>query len=316
VQPQIEPPPPPDSPFAPYRALLFAPGIKAERRSVTIDGTAIDRGLASPLLTVVTPSFNSARTLERTIRSVLAQTHRQIEYVIIDGGSTDDTVEIIERYRTHLSFWRSGPDGGIGEAFNLGIAAAMGRYVAFVSSDDWMSPDQGGLAVAALENTAAEFAFGDLAMHALDGRVRYTMRGSVNYRKNMQFRMPQINHPTVVVRRAAYETVGPFNPRWRIAMDFDWHLRADILGIRGVYVPGLLGHMSEGGACDTGWQQGLREVREIAISHRRARVGAHAFYYTRVARARLRLAMQRLIPERYMHALHKWINPYLDPVRR
>jgi glycosyltransferase involved in cell wall biosynthesis len=283
---------------------------------VTIDGVAIDREGESPLLTVVTVSLNSARTLERTIRSVLAQTFRHIEYVIIDGGSKDDSVEIIERYRRHLAFWRSGPDGGISQAFNLGIAAAAGRYIALVNSDDWMSPNQAALAVATLESASPDFVFGDLGMHALDGHLRYTMKGSANYRKNMRFRMPQINHPTVVVRRAVYETVGPFEPRRRIAMDFDWHLRADLLGIRGAYVPGLLGHMSEGGACDTDWQQGLREVRDIAIEHRQGRVGSHAFYVARVARARTRLAMERLIPERYVQALHKLVNPHFDPVGR
>jgi glycosyltransferase involved in cell wall biosynthesis len=297
------------SAFDGFRDALTNADVRSESRAVTIDGAPIGDGAGLPLVTVVTTSYNSEATVDRTIESVLKQTYRMIEYVVIDGGSRDATVSIIERHCARLSYWRSGPDGGISNAFNLGVAAARGRYVAFVNSDDWMSPDQVEQAVKALEESGAAFAFGNLAVHSVDGRLLYVMEGRSDYWKNMRYRMPFINHPTVVVRRDAYEKVGPFDSRRRIAMDFDWHLRAELLGLRGVYVPQLLGHLSEGGVSKLRWRAGLREVRSVAIEHRQSRVLAHLFYLVRTARVYVRLASHRLMPKAWVDFVHRKINP-------
>jgi glycosyltransferase involved in cell wall biosynthesis len=297
------------SPFDTFRGALSNPDVRSESRALTIDGSPIAISAGLPLVTVVTLSYNSEATIARTIESVLDQTYRAIEYVIIDGGSRDGTLGIIEKYRARLSYWRSGPDGGISNAFNLGIAVAQGRYVAFVNSDDWMSPDQIAQAVKALEESGAGFAFGNLAMHSADGRLLYVMEGRSDYWRNMRYRMPYINHPTVVVRREVYETVGPFDSRRRIAMDFDWHLRAELRGVRGVYAPKLIGHMGEGGVSNQGWRAGLREVRAVAIEHGQSRFLAHAFYLARTSRAYIRLAMHRLLPQAWVNFVHRRINP-------
>ena len=305
----------PASAFDAYRDALKSADVRSESRAVTIDGAPIGDGAGLPLVTVVTISYNSEATVARTMESVLSQTYRMIEYVIIDGGSRDGTVGIIERTRARLSYWRSGPDGGISNAFNMGIAAARGRYVAIVNSDDWMSPDQIAQAVKALEESGAAFAFGNLAVHSEDGKLLYVMDGRSDYWKNMRYRMPYINHPTVVVRRDAYEKVGPFDSRRRIAMDFDWHLRAELLGLRGVYVPQLVGHMGEGGVSNQRWRAGLREVREVAIEHRQSWFLAHGFYLARTARAYIRLAMHRLMPKAWVDFVHRRINPQLKQQR-
>jgi glycosyltransferase involved in cell wall biosynthesis len=301
------------SSFDGYRDALTSTsaGVRSEARAVTIDGTPVGDSAELPLVTVVTISYNSESVLERTIESVFHQTYRMIEYVIIDGGSTDATVSIIERNRARLSYWRSGPDGGISNAFNLGIAVARGRYIALVNSDDWMSPDQIAHAVNALESSGAAFAFGNLAVHSEDGRVQYVMEGRRDYWMNMRYRMPYINHPTVVVRTEVYEKVGPFDSRRRIAMDFDWHLRAELLDLRGIYVPQLLGHMGQGGVSDQRWRAGLLEVRAIAIEHRQSRLLAHSFYLARTARAYIRLAMHRLMPQAWVNYLHRKFNPQM-----
>jgi len=299
------------SAFDGYRAALTSADVRSESRAVTIDGAPVGDSAELPLVTVVTISYNSESGVARTIESVLNQTYRKIEYVIIDGGSQDATVSSIEKNRARLSYWRSGPDGGISNAFNLGIAVARGRYVAFVNSDDWMSPDQIAQAVKALEESGAAFAFGNLAVHSEDGRLLYVMEGRRDYWKNMRYRMPYINHPTVVVRRDVYEKVGPFDSRRRIAMDFDWHLRAELLGARGVYAPQLLGHMGEGGVSNQRWRAGLREVRAVAIEHRQSWFLAHVFYLARTARAYIRLAMHRVMPQAWVNFVHRKINPQL-----
>jgi glycosyltransferase involved in cell wall biosynthesis len=103
-----------------------------------------------PKLTVITPSFNQGRFIERTIRSVLDQGYPNLEYVIVDGGSTDETVDIIRRYEDRLAWWVSEPDGGQSEAINKGIEGTSGDIVSYLNSDDYLLPG-------ALETTVAAF---------------------------------------------------------------------------------------------------------------------------------------------------------------
>jgi glycosyltransferase involved in cell wall biosynthesis len=295
------------------RRLAHSAGSAAVRR-ITTRGQPVDSVPPDGLLSVVTVTYNSAATLARTFRSVFGQTYPHVEYIVIDGGSRDGTLDIIQADQERLSYWHSARDRGISDAFNLGIAAAAGTYVALVNSDDWLSQDQLEHAVRAMRSSEAAFAFGRLAYHGGSSDLLYVMDGEADYWRHIRHRMPGINHATVVARRSAYERVGLFNPRWRIAMDYDWHLRAELAGLRGVYVPELIGHMAEGGVCFTNWQDGLREVRDAAIAHGQPALPARWHCSVRIARGTLREAARRVLPKPVVDRLHRLVNPAYRPV--
>lgn len=93
------------------------------------------------LISVITVSYNAVSTIEQTILSVINQTYSNIEYIIIDGGSTDGTIDIIRRYEDKIAYWVSEPDRGIYDAMNKGASKANGEYIAFLNSDDWYELD-------------------------------------------------------------------------------------------------------------------------------------------------------------------------------
>src|SRR5687768_15692501 len=94
-----------------------------------------------PLVSIITIVFNGQKSIERAINSVLGQTYPNIEYIIIDGGSTDGTIDIIKKYQHKIAFWKSEPDNGIADAFNKGLSCAKGNIIGFVNADDWYNPD-------------------------------------------------------------------------------------------------------------------------------------------------------------------------------
>ena len=189
-----------------------------------------------PLVSIITIVYNGIRQVEQTIASVLGQTYENIEYIVIDGGSTDGTVEIIKRYQDRIAYWVSEPDNGISDAFNKGINAATGEFVGLLNADDRMSADQVALGVQALLNSSADYIFGDLLFHDETGCILYRINGDPDYQRIIDSKMPELCHPTVLARKALYDRIGLFDTRYRYAMDYDWLLRLHRNGGRGLYV--------------------------------------------------------------------------------
>jgi len=263
--------------------------------------------LAAPVVSVVTVTLNCAPTLERTIRSVQAQTFPEIEHVFVDGGSSDGTLEIIQRFARDQDFWISEPDGGISDAFNKGVALARGRFVQILNADDWLSKDQIEHAVATLEETCADFAFGDLIFYDRD-RAIFKYIGDANYGRIIHRRMPAINHPTVVAARGCFERIGLFDPTYRNAMDYDWLLRLHHHGGCGAYSSAILGHMTHAGISNRQFHRTIAEVKAIAIAHGRSPLlaGLEA-----VAR-HLKTATSRPL-ERHARPLYQKIRQIINP---
>jgi len=124
-----------------------------------------------PKITIVTPSFNQGPFLEETIRSVLLQNYPNLEYIIIDGGSTDNTKEVIEKYAPWISYWRSEKDNGQGHAINLGFSIASGTHYGWINSDDYYLKNVFHSVMTSFFRTKADFIYGfGLNYHLKDGK--------------------------------------------------------------------------------------------------------------------------------------------------
>jgi len=177
------------------------------------------------------------------------------------------------------------PDRGISDAFNKGVALARGEFLQFVNADDWLSHDQISMAVGALDRSGADFVFGDLIFYER-GEPSFRYVGDANYAATIDRRLPSLNHPTVLVRRSAFERIGLFSLDYRCAMDYDWFLRLHLAGGHGVYDPAISGHMTQEGVSNREFARTLDEVRRISIAHGRSAIAARVEQYLRLLKSK------------------------------
>lgn len=261
-----------------------------------------------PTVSLITVVLNGGEALSRALSSVFAQTYRPIDYIVIDGGSTDGSLDLIKRHQDQLAYWVSEPDNGISDAFNKGIAAAKGKYIGLLNADDWLSPDQIEEAVRQLETSDASFAFGDLLYHAPDGKALHLIHGDPGYPAKIKSRMPALNHPTMLVKRQVFDQVGDFDERYRVAMDYDWALRAHLTGHHGIYSNRIVGHMTLDGTSDRQFVEGLKEVRQIAVRHGQPLTAAWPLFSYRVVKGMAQRLLCRYAPSSLYQLLRRWFN--------
>lgn len=212
-------------------------------------------------VSVITICYNSVKTLEQTIQSIINQTYRNIEYIIIDGGSTDGTLDIIKKYASEITYWVSEKDNGISDAFNKGLAVATGEIIGILNADDIYTERAIELAVRTLEdNPGIGFVFGDMHHADAGGNIIHKITGDPNYKNSIRFTMPAILHPTVFVRRNVYLKHGYFNLNFKTAMDYEFFLRITVLGAMGMHIPQVLAIMRLGGESTKNITRGCKEV--------------------------------------------------------
>lgn len=237
---------------------------------------------AAPLVSVITVCFNAADTIRRTVVSVAQQTYAPVEYIVVDGGSTDGTLDIVRQYAPPKTRVISGPDCGISDAFNKGVAAATGEYIQFINADDALAPDKVERSVELFRKRPdAGFVFGDVLKEHPDGTVE-RVAGDPHYRRRLRYVMTRVNHPTMMVPRSLFGEVGGFDTVWKVAMDYDWLLRLEARSIHGVYSPEIIVIMGAGGVSDAQRFKAFRECRDISIRHGLAPLSAYAYQGARI----------------------------------
>ena len=174
------------------------------------------------LVSVLTPCYNSAKTIEKTLECIEKQTYQNIEYIIVDGGSTDDTLKIIEQHRSRLPkrfTLISEKDNGIYDAMNKGIGLASGELIGIVNSDDWYEADTIEQIVKHYQGNPCEVVYG-MQRTFLNGKEKATF---IYHHDFLPEQM--ITHPTCFVTKEAYQELGVFDLKYRSAADYDLMLR-------------------------------------------------------------------------------------------
>jgi len=178
-----------------------------------------------PKLTIITPSYNQAHFLERTILSVLNQNYPNLEYIIIDGGSTDHSVEVIKKYEKFLSYWISEKDRGQVHAINKALEKATGEYIGFQNSDDVYFPGTFARFGEAALQAPADILYGDLFMISTDDEVTEILK-TTSYNINCQvLEGMQIHNQSLFFKKSLVEKYGMFDESYRFAFDYEFITR-------------------------------------------------------------------------------------------
>jgi glycosyltransferase involved in cell wall biosynthesis len=227
-------------------------------------------------ISVITAVRNNRATLADALDSALAQDHSDLELIVIDGASTDGTLDVARRYAGRLAQMVSEPDGGLYHALNKGLRLATGEAVGFLHADDRFADDRVlSRIAAALADPAVDACYGDLLYVRQDDPrrvVRCWRAGEYHRQRLARGWMPP--HPTFYARRAVYQRLGGFDLRYRIAADYDCLLRFLGAGrITCAYIPTVLIHMRLGGASNRSLRNLLRKSREDYHALRRNCIG-------------------------------------------
>ena len=201
-----------------------------------------------PKLTVITIVYNNVRDIERTIISVISQTHKKIEYIIIDGKSTDGTLEVIEKYKTRISKIISEPDKGIYDAMNKGLALAKGDYILFMNSGDEIY-DEHTVEDIFASATGADIYYGETEMFNDNweslGRRRHEAPENFDW-KSFRFGM-NVSHQAIYIKRSI---IVPYDLKYKYSSDIDWIIKAakkssNIVNVHRYVAKYLVGGMSK-----------------------------------------------------------------------
>ena len=198
--------------------------------------------MSAPLISVVTVSLNSVSTLERTIQSVIGQTYPQIEFIIIDGGSTDGTIDIIQANKGNIAYWISEKDTGVYDAINKGISASNGEWIYVLGSDDILYNNRTiEYLFSGSDHIDCDFLFGDVVSESFRGRYD----GDFSFKKLLKRNICQ---QAIFYKRHLFESVGKFNLRFRSHADWEFNIRCFLDdGVRRKYVSIIIANFAAGG---------------------------------------------------------------------
>ena len=229
-------------------------------------------------ISIITITYNSAKSLPRALESVQSQKYDDIEHIIVDGASTDGTREIVEAYAAkHKNVrWISEKDKGIYNALNKGIHLATGDVIGFLHSDDVLkNADSIGHIAAIFADKSVEVVYGDLQYCRGKKVIRRWVSNAFECNSLKYGWMPP--HPTMYVRKEVYEQVGEYDEWFHISADYDMILRIFSAGYKTHYLPEVLVCMEVGGVSNKNSKTRLSKTQEDYIALKKNHIGAGYF---------------------------------------
>jgi glycosyltransferase involved in cell wall biosynthesis len=218
-----------------------------------------------PKISIVTPSFNQAAFIEETIESVLGQDYPNLEYIVMDGGSTDGTVEILRKHEKRFSYWQSQPDAGQADAITQGFRRATGDILAWMNSDDVYLPGALRHAAGQLNVAREQLLFGN-CFHFVEGAARgMTSDVILKHRRHRLDLIDYFIQPSTFWTRPLSQKIGELDTALHYAFDWDWFIRAQRAGAELLPTAKYLSayRIHPGHKTASGGEVRYREIREI-----------------------------------------------------
>ncbi|WP_040484519.1 glycosyltransferase [Lyngbya aestuarii] len=238
-----------------YKTYPNFTGKRQAEGGLRLSGNSKNTTSKEPLVSIITPVYNNSITFERCINSVLNQKYSNIEYIVIDGGSDQATLDIILKYSDKIDYFVSEPDGGIYNAMNKGLELAYGDYICILNSDDWYLPDFVSSCVEVAMSKQSEIVY----TYYKHGENELTTEG-IN--EGVFLGHLNVCHNTFLVSKSCYNKIGKYSEKYRIVSDAVWIRKAFKEGIKFDLVPDFLFVLSEGGLSSGN----TPETRQLFIS--------------------------------------------------
>jgi|AntAceMinimDraft_7_1070363.scaffolds.fasta_scaffold09848_1 glycosyltransferase involved in cell wall biosynthesis len=241
-------------------------------------------------ISIITIVLNGKSLIEETIKSVINQNFHALEYIIIDGGSTDGTLEIIEKYKTVINKIVSGQDGGIYQAINKGIALCNYAIVGIIHCGDIYAPGALSKVYTIFKESDADVIYGDIEIKE-ECENDFIVRNEIANHSLLKNQM-SIYHPATFVKLSVYGNIGMYNCNYKIASDYDFFLNLFLKGNNFIHVPFILATFRSGGISGKNFYVLLKEnylIRKIRIGKMSAvfylfsTIAVHSFYKFRRA---------------------------------
>lgn len=265
-----------------------------------LNGPSVESLNSLPLITIITSVFNAERTLEETILSVIGQSYSNVEYIIIDGGSTDGSLDIIKKYQHAIDYWVSEPDAGIYDAWNKGVLSSQGEWLCFLGADDYLwnaeaVSDMAKELTKVSENTCV--AYGQVMLLNEQAQSICPVGEPWSDIKDRFKQVMCIPHQGVMHRRFLFERHGVFDESFRIAGDYEILLR-ELRNNDAVFVEGvILAGMRQGGVSSTPTNslKALREIRKAQKLHGLQRLGK--IWFLALIRSYIKVWLWKILSE-------------------
>lgn len=250
----------------------------------------------NPKISIITACLNSEKTIKRTIESVLSQNYKHLEYIIIDGGSSDNTISIIKSYskkfeKLGLEYkYISEPDNGIYDAFNKGVSIATGELIGIIGSDDWYEKEVMNLIVNFYNKEACDYIHGNMNIYSNNNHFLKTIKPSS---KILMMKKMTFFHPTSFIKKSVYQELNGYSLEYDICSDYDLILRILKRNYSIKYINKTIANFSNGGVSTTQIDKALLEAHLVRVDNGYNKVMSYYFYY----RALLINKMKQLFSE-------------------